>query len=880
VVSDATGINVRAFGEHGGDLLSPWPQDSLARDGFQIVAGLVVEVRATHTEGNSFPFERLSDVCRAHPVTAAPLYGGSRLVVDWASSELLGALRRSYELRLIPPALAGGRLDDILAFIERFVVDVHGTFTGSFAQVRRERGLVSTEHQANLLATYLQAYELTYAKPFPQTLIEQLYVVIQSCLAARAPRAVNDSVAVSFRIRSNVSEIGLDEVDAAGLAYPKWLVDSERSVIVSKSHSLSELRAGVGVAVDAASAMEGQIAEFRRNVDRWYAIHPESEWAIGFVATGNGVRVFDVWSPEADDLARLRRVVTLLDHGDKGSIRRALLSLEPGSIEAATARQLADTSGLRLIGRGICGTGGVATGVTCFDAADITAARQQGHPAILVAPDAGPELLDIALASDGFVLSRGGATSHLAVIARSAGKPAILGVGEITFAETQDASDSGSITVRRGEWITVDANGARLYRGHGSSVSSPQRAGAAALHRVLAYCDTTATVKIYVNADVAAEATAGIDNGATGVGLCRLEHLLGRPDTLSLLQSALVLSWMASEGAQDMWHAEMQAATWPTSSAAHARVLVERRRGQSETRDELVDILAKLRAILIRELQNLIVAADGRPVIIRLLDPPLSEFVDRRVLDGLFNVISDSRRRKRVEEWLDDPNPMLGVRGVRLCLLAPELTKTLLGAIMVASVGASRIAVRHQPSVGILIPMLTDTAEVAAIRHLIAQARQFEAIPTEWSFSVGAMIETPRAALCAAQLAAEVDFLSIGTNDLTQFLWAASRDSAEQRFMQLLPYQQLLSSPFATLDSVVGELICDVVRSARGVAPDIPIGVCGEQVSAPSSVDMLQKAGVTYISGAASVVPRLRLAAGQAALQDPSRYALTRSGDS
>ncbi|WP_255945017.1 putative PEP-binding protein, partial [Streptomyces odontomachi] len=472
------------------------------------------------------------------------------------------------------------------------------------------------------------------------------------------------------------------------------------------------------------------------------------------------------------------------------------------------------TAGMPLAARGLGVSPGVAGGVSVFDPADAVAEQAAGRPAVLVLVESRPEDLDGLLASCAVVTERGGRTAHAAVVTRSLGIPCVTALRDCSVdraARTLVLADGRRVPA--GTWITVNGTAGTVHFG----AAAPSGAYCEAqedLNWLVRSATAQGSLELRVNADSADDTERGIRGGARGVGLCRVEHMfLG--ERKALLERVLLHS-RGPGSREDM--------------AALARVL----------RDEFAHVLR---------------AADGLPVAVRLLDPPRHEFLPdlpdlavRAYREQAGGDGAEATELLRTVRALHEHNPMLGVRGVRLALTAPELAVAQVRALLEAA--ALLRAQGADPRPELLIPMVAMPGEIRAVRGLVAEARAQLGAAGDIALPVGAMVETPRAALLAGKLAGSADFLSLGTNDLTALTWGLSRDDAEREVIPL--YQELgmmSDSPFCELlEDGVGELLRCAVERAREVKPEIPIGVCGEQAGESAAARFLAGIGVDYLS--------------------------------
>lgn len=481
----------------------------------------------------------------------------------------------------------------------------------------------------------------------------------------------------------------------------------------------------------------------------------------------------------------------------------ALTSIDVTELDRALRPRPALT-GLPVVARGRGVAPGVTSGIAVFTAADAVSARAAGQAPVLLRPLTKPEDLPGLLAATGIVTQFGGSTSHAAVVARGLGRVCVTALTEGEVADDRLIAAEGPPVLAR-DPVTVDGDRGIVLRGH-AHASGQQIDVNDSIAWLLDAAGRCAQVGVRVNADTAAQARAGRDHGAQGIGLCRIEHML-LGDRQSLLTRVLL-------GAP---------------SAATLEALDEL---SAVLRDDFIAILA---------------AMDGLPVTVRLLDPPRHEFLP-----------DSSPAANRLRET----NPMLGVRGVRLAVVNPLLLASQLRALVDAARRVRREGGDPRPE--LLVPMVTLPAEVAHVRAaLIDVCDELGEPPT---IPVGAMIETPRAALVAGELGAVCDFLSIGSNDLTSLVWGLSRDDAERELVPTYRDHALVrESPLATWDEAgVGRLVRLAVRAARAAKPGIRIGTCGETSTEASAVRLWHELKLDYVSCSPAYLPLARFAVGRA----------------
>jgi pyruvate,orthophosphate dikinase len=548
--------------------------------------------------------------------------------------------------------------------------------------------------------------------------------------------------------------------------------------------------------------------------------------------------------------AAVRIAVELADEG-LISRKEAVLRVEPEQIEFFLHPQFSTESkaGHTVIARGLNVSPGAATGVVAFDP-DLAErwAKESKREVLLVRPETKPDDVHGMLAAEGILTSSGGRTSHAALVARQFGKPAVVGASALSIDLVARLMTVNDTEVHEGEWISIDGTTGEVFIGKLDTVVPDM--DDEWLERLMGWADEFRRLGVRANADYPADAELARKYGAEGIGLCRTEHMFFEPERLPTVQRMIT-----------------------------TQVLAERR--------EAVDALLPFQR---EDFAGLFRAMDGLPVIIRLLDPPLHEFLPgfeelTRELTDLQIRVTNARTLEEVEEIttklsetqamldkvaaLRESNPMLGLRGVRLGILIPELTRMQVRAIFEAACEVTREGVTAVPE--IMIPLTSHVNELRRQREVLeVEARKVmaeRAIEVKYKF--GTMVEVPRAALTADQIAEYAEFLSFGTNDLTQMTFAMSRDDAESGFlMRYLADGILPANPFATLDEDgVGKLMRLAVTEARKTRPDIETGVCGEHGGDPASIAICDALDLDYVSCSPYRVPIARLSAAQSALR-------------
>ncbi len=469
---------------------------------------------------------------------------------------------------------------------------------------------------------------------------------------------------------------------------------------------------------------------------------------------------------------------------------------------------------------GLPASPGAAVGRIALSSDDAVDLADDGGPVVLMTAETSPSDLSGMVAAAAIVTSTGGSASHAAVVARGMGRPAVCGAGALRFDLAAGTVTAGGVTVAAGETVSVDGDNGRVYVGE-IELEVPEPS--LALTTVLLWADDARRLGVRANADTAADATTAIGLGAHGIGLCRTEHqFLG--DRLPLIRRVIL---------------------------AHD--------ADSETK-----ALAALADAQRSDFRDLLRAVGDRPVTVRLLDAPMHEFLPATAAEA------EDEHQARLVEHMHESNPMLGVRGVRLALLHEGLYPAQVEALFTAWSDVAQDGIR--PQLEVMVPLVSMPGELVMTLRTMRRVNQEVATRTGTivPFKIGTMVETPRAALMADKLAAYAEFLSFGTNDLTQMTYGFSRDDVERRLLASYIERGLLTvSPFTELDEFgVGALMQIAVDKARAVRPDIKLGICGEHGGDPASIAFVEQLQLDYVSCSPHRVPIARLAAAHARL-DP-----------
>ena len=526
--------------------------------------------------------------------------------------------------------------------------------------------------------------------------------------------------------------------------------------------------------------------------------------------------------------AALKMAVDMAKGTGKGSNRwkitreEAIMRVSDEHLDSVLHPQFANKG--KVLAKGLGASPGAAVGAVYFTADEAAAANERGEQVVLVRNETSPDDIHGMMASKGILTARGGLVSHAAVVARGWGTPAIVGAEEVRISGKQFSV--GDTVVSEGDVISIDGTTGDVVLGE---LELKAAEPPAEFQTILKWADAVRKGKLGVraNADTGEDATNARELGAEGIGLCRTEHMFLAPDRLPVVREMILASTPKQEEAA----------------------------------------LEKLRAVQEADFMEILDAMDGLPVTIRLLDPPLHEFLpsveELRIKEATKGLTKkDTALLEAAEHWAEH-NPMIGTRGVRLGVLKPGLYAMQARALLSAAAKLRELG--KKPIVEIMIP-LTVTREEMELARSWVQAEVDEALAgmkKKPEITIGTMVETPRAALRADEIAEVSDFFSFGTNDLTQLTFGFSRDDVESRMMpQYLEQGLLKRNPFDTIDQTgVGDLVRIGAERGRSTKPDLKLGVCGEHGGDPESIDLFYKAGLNYVSCSPFGVPIARLSA-------------------
>ena len=530
--------------------------------------------------------------------------------------------------------------------------------------------------------------------------------------------------------------------------------------------------------------------------------------------------------------AALKIACDLVDEG-RIDEKQAVAMIEPRSLDALLHPQF-DQKALKaapVIGKALAASPGAACGQVVFSAEDAKEWAAKGQKVLLVRLETSPEDIEGMKAAQGILTVRGGMTSHAAVVARGMGKCCVSGCSAIKMDEENKKFELAGKTYGEGDWISIDGSTGNIYDG---IIPTVEASIAGEFGRVMAWCDKYRKLQVRTNADTPHDAAQARKFGAQGIGLCRTEHMFFNDDRIDAIREMIC----------------------------------------SDTVEQREAALAKLEPMQQSDFEGIYEAMEGYPVTIRFLDPPLHEFVPTEEAD--IEKLAKTQGKtvadiKAIIASLHEFNPMMGHRGCRLAVTYPEIAVMQTRAVIKAALSVQAKHPDWNIVPEIMIPLVGEVKELAYVKKIVVETADalIKEAGSDMHYKVGTMIEIPRAALTADQIAKEAEFFSFGTNDLTQMTFGFSRDDAGKFLGAYYDKKIYENDPFAKLDQVgVGKLVEMAAKLGRATRPDLHLGICGEHGGDPSSVEFCHRVGLDYVSCSPFRVPIARLAAAQAAIKE------------
>ena len=743
--------------------------------------------------------------------------------------------------------------DSYRRFIQMFSDVVMGlaksTFEVIIDEVKEKKGVkndidLDADDMKELVRLFKAHYKKEMGEDFPSDpktqLMESVKAVFRSWDNPRANvyRRMNE-IPYSWGTAVNVQPMvfgNLNENSGTGVAFTRdpatgekalfgeYLINAQGEDVVAGIRTPSHISK---LAEDMPEVYK-QFADIANRLEEHYADMQDMEFTIEngklyMLQTRNGKRTA---------AAALKIAVDLVDEG-KISEDTAVLRVEPKQLDALLHPQF-DAKALKAakaIGKGLAASPGAACGKVVFTAEDAKAWHENGEKIVLVRLETSPEDIEGMAAAEGILTVRGGMTSHAAVVARGMGTCCVSGCGDIKMNEEAKEFELAGHVIKEGDYISIDGSTGNIY---GEAIPTVAASISGDFDRFMKWADARRTLKVRTNADTPRDAAQAVAFGAEGIGLCRTEHMFFEGDRIKAIR-------------------EMIVAKTPEARKAALDKILPYQQGDFEAMYRVLE---------------------GRPMTVRFLDPPLHEFVPQKEEDivelaGELKISVDEL--KAVIAGLHEFNPMMGHRGCRLAVTYPEIAEMQTTAVINAALAVNKEHPEYNIVPEIMIPLVGEVKELKFVKDVVTSTadKLIAAAGSDMKYHVGTMIEIPRAALLADEIAKEAEFFSFGTNDLTQMTFGFSRDDAGKFLDAYYENKIYENDPFARLDqNGVGKLIKMAAEGGRKTRPDIKLGICGEHGGDPTSVEFCHNIGLNYVSCSPFRVPIARLAAAQAAIKE------------
>ncbi|MBU5336506.1 pyruvate, phosphate dikinase [Intestinibacter bartlettii] len=705
---------------------------------------------------------------------------------------------------------------------------------------------LTTEHLKAIVEEFKAIYKAEVKEDFPQEPKKQLMLAVEAVFRSwNNPRAIvyrklNDipnNLGTAVNVQSMVFG-NMGDNSGTGVAFTRdpatgenkllgeYLINAQGEDVVAGIRTPQKIATLENIMPD----IYKQFVETADKLEKHYRDMQDIEFTIEkgklfLLQTRNGKRTAKSAINVAVDLV------------NEGLITKeeAIMRVEPNQLDQLLHPKFEDKSlkEATVLAKGLPASPGAASGKIYFTADDVVEASKDGTETILVRQETSPEDIEGMVSAQGILTARGGMTSHAAVVARGMGKCCVAGCGQIKVSEVAKTIEVGDIVLKEGDYISLDGSTGKVYLGNVNKTNADMTGN---FEKLMSWVDEIRQMNVRTNADNPRDAKAAVDFGAEGIGLCRTEHMFFDEDRIPAVRKMIL----------------------------------------SNTVEERVKALETLLPMQQKDFEDIYRVMGERPVNIRLLDPPLHEFLpqDDETIEELAKDmgIAPVVIKKRCEE-LAEFNPMLGHRGCRLAVTYPEIAVMQTKAIINAAITVNKEGLNVEPE--IMIPLVGAINEFKTVKQIIVETADevIKSAGVELKYTVGTMIEIPRACLIADEIAKEADFFSFGTNDLTQMTFGYSRDDAGKFLGEYVDREILEKDPFQVLDQEgVGKLVQMASKLARGVKGDkIKLGICGEHGGEPSSVEFCYNTGLNYVSCSPYRVPIARLAAARATIKNPRK---------
>jgi pyruvate, orthophosphate dikinase len=852
----------------------------MTRAGMPVPPGFTITTEACrqyYADGRKFPahlWEQAQDALKDVEKATGKGFGDSDnpllvSVRSGAKFSMPGMMDTVLNLGLNPDTLGGLQR---LTGDERFALDAYRRFVQMFGKIVKgiegdlfEEALTGAkklagvktdpELTANQLREVVEVFKGIYkthtGEEFPNDPMDQLRAAIEAVFrswntdravayrrAEKIPDDLGTAVNVQTMVFGNMGEgsgtgvaFTRNPISGAKELYGDYLANAQGEDVVAGIRDTEPISALKNLM----PAVYKQFTEYAEKLEAHYKDVQDLEFTIErgklyMLQTRNAKRTGE---------AAVRLAIAMEKEGVI-SKQQAVARVEPRQLEQLLHPRVDPNAKEKPIGKGVPASPGAATGAAVFDADTAEEWGKEGKAVILVRVETNPSDVHGMIAAKGILTSTGGTASHAALVARGMGRPCIVGANEIEVDLRAREFSSNGTTIKQGDEITVDGTTGNVYQG---KVTTIEPKPSADFKTLLGWADGIRRLEVWANGDYPHDAEKARELGAQGIGLCRTEHMFMEEERLPIVQAMIL----------------------------------------AETTEEREGFLAQLLPLQRSDFEGILRVMKGLPVVIRLIDPPLHEFLPNR--EELIRETTELRitkkhkkRLKKLEsllarvEQLSEANPMLGLRGVRLSILYPEITRMQVRAIMEAACDLKKQGIDARPE--IMIPLVSHINELrfvkAELEPVAKKVQEEKGVKVHYKF--GTMIEIPRAALTAGEIAKDAEFFSFGTNDLTQTTFGFSRDDAEGKFIGRYLEQKILPrNPFETIDSGgVARLMGLAVKEGRETRPKLEVGICGEHGGDPDSIKICHDLGLDYVSCSPYRVPVARLAAAQAAIAEGS----------
>lgn len=717
-------------------------------------------------------------------------------------------------------------------------------------EMKKSRGIkldteFSAEDLAEMIVKFKEFYKKELGKEFPNDPIEQLFGAVGAVFRSwENPRAdyyrKMNNIPSSWGTAVNVQSMvygNMGETSGTGVAFTRNPATGEAKVFgeflmnaqgedvvagVRTPSQLEELKTVMPAAYDEFMRLSNLLENhFHDMQDIEFTIEDEK---LYFLQTRNGKRT----APAA-----LKIAVDLVSEG-LITKEEAVLKVEPGQLENLlhphfNQKELKST---KAIGKGLPASPGAATGRVAFSVAEVLELKKKGEPSILVRLETSPEDIEGMHVAEGFLTARGGMTSHAAVVARGMGKTCVSGCHELVIYEDKGYFEIDGVQVKRGEYMAIDGATGLIY---GQQISTEPATISGDFETFMSWVNGLKTLGVRTNADTPQDARQAVKFGAEGIGLVRTEHMFFESSRIKAIREFIV----------------------------------------SQSVEQRKKALEKILPLQRKDFEEILEALEGRPMTVRYMDPPLHEFLPQNPTD-IADLAKEMGMTKQaldnVISSLHEFNPMMGHRGCRLAVSYPELAEMQTVALISAYINVLKKHPEWKEKLvpEIMIPLVGEVKELKFVKDVVVKAadKLIKEAGIELPYTIGTMIEVPRAALLADEIAQEADFFSFGTNDLTQLTFGFSRDDAANFLKDYYSTRVYEFDPFQTIDqNGVGKLVQNAVKLGRQTKKNLKVGVCGEHGGEPHSVEFFHNAGLSYVSCSPFRVPIARLAAAQAAVK-------------